>query len=94
MYAGGADAGELAEMVRLAGEHRSHAAQGAVFAASARLAADLVTPGTGLGVKAHCGMSVQEAADLADETRQNLPETAGPLPAYGVWRERIRIRFQ
>jgi enediyne biosynthesis protein E3 len=94
VYAGGVDAGELSDLVRLAGEYRSYAAQGAVFAASARLRADLVTPGTELGVKAHCGMSVQEASALADETRLDLPETDGPLPAYGVWRERIRARFE
>jgi enediyne biosynthesis protein E3 len=94
VYAGGVDAGELSEMVRLAGEYSSHAAQGAVFAASARLRADLVTPGTELGVKVHCGMSVQEAADVSDEARLGLPETDGRLPAYEVWRERIRARFE
>jgi len=94
VYAGGVDAGELSDMVRLAGEYRSHAAQGAVFAASARLRADLVTPGTELGVKAHCGMSVHEAAAVSDEARLDLPETDGRLPAYEVWRERIRARFE
>lgn len=94
VYAGGVDAGELADMVRLAGEYRSHAAQGAVFAAAARLLPDLVTPGTELGVKVHCGMSVQEAAALSDEARLDLPETDDPVPAYEVWRERIRARFE
>jgi hypothetical protein len=94
VYAGGVDAGELSDMVRLAGEYRSHAAQGAVFAASARSRADLVTPGTELGVKVHCGLSVQEAAAVADEARLDLPETDGRVPAYGVWRERIRARFE
>jgi enediyne biosynthesis protein E3 len=94
VYAGGADAGELADLVRLAGEYRSHAAQGAVFAASARSRADLVTPGTELGVKVHCGMSVREASALADDARQDLPHPAGRTPAYEVWRERIRSRFE
>src|SRR5512146_1716440 len=93
VYAGGADAGELAVLISLAGEHRPHAAQGAVFAASARLRAGLVTPGTELGVKVHCGMPVREAAALADEAREGLPTSTDLMPAYEVWRERIRSRF-
>jgi hypothetical protein len=93
VYAGGADAGELEEMVRLAGPYRSHAAQGAAFAAGARVLAGLVTPGTELGVKVHCGMSAAEAAAVTDEARLDLPGTDDPVPAYEVWRERIRARF-
>jgi enediyne biosynthesis protein E3 len=93
VYAGGADAGELEEMVRLAGQYRSHAAQGAAFAAGARVMAGLVTPGTELGVKVHCGMSAAEAAAITDEARLDLPETDDPVPAYEIWRERIRKQF-
>jgi hypothetical protein len=93
VYAGGAEAGELEEMVRLAGPYRSHAAQGAAFAAGARVLAGLVTPGTELGTKVHCGMSAAEAAAVTDEARLDLPETDGPVPAYELWRERIRKRF-
>jgi enediyne biosynthesis protein E3 len=92
VYAGGAEAGELEAMVRLAGEYRAHAAQGAAFAAKARLLAGLVTPGTELGVKELCGMSVEEAAAVADEMEQELPVDR-ELPAYEVWRERIRKHF-
>ena len=94
VYAGGVDAGELEEMVRRAGRYRAHAAQGAVFAAGARQTAGLVTPGTELGVKVHCGMSVEEAAAVSDEARLDLPPADGPVPAYEVWRERIRARFE
>lgn len=93
VYAGGTDAGELEEMVRLAGPYRSHAAQGAAFAAGARVLAGLVTPGTELGVKVHCGMSAAEAAAVTDEAKLGLPGTDGPVPAYEIWRERIRERF-
>lgn len=93
VYAGGADAGELDEMVRLAGPYRSHAAQGAAFAAGARVLAGLVTPGTELGVKAHCGMSAAEAAAVTDGAKLGLPETDGLVPAYENWRERIRRQF-
>lgn len=94
VYAGGADAGELAEMARLAGPYRAHAAQGAAFAGHARLLAGLVTPGTELGVKVYCDMSVEEASVVTDETRRGLPEADGEVPSYELWRERIRKRFE
>ena len=55
--------------------------------------AGLVTPGTELGVKVHCGMSAAEAAAVSDEARLDLPDTDGPVPAFELWRERIRERF-
>jgi hypothetical protein len=94
VYAGGASTGELEEMVRLAGPFRSNAAQGAAFAAGARVMPGLVTPGTELGVKVHCGMSAAEASAVTDEAREGLPGTDGPVPAYELWRERIRKRFE
>jgi enediyne biosynthesis protein E3 len=94
VYAGGAEAGELADMARLAGRHRPDAAQGAAFAAKARLLAGLVTPGTEIGVKVFCDMSVDEAAAVTDETMLGLPDGDGEVPGYELWRERIRKRFQ
>jgi SagB-type dehydrogenase family enzyme len=94
VYAGGADAGELSDMVRLAGPYRSYAAQGAAFAAKARLLAGLVTPGTELGVKVHCDMSVEEAAAVTDEAIDGLPSDEGDTPRFEIWRERIRSRFE
>jgi hypothetical protein len=57
-----------------------------------------VTQGTELGVKVHCGMSVEQAAALTQEIRQTLPESegpdsGGPAPAYEVWRGLVRERF-
>jgi enediyne biosynthesis protein E3 len=94
VYAGGADAGELADMAKLSGRYRPHAAQGAAFAAKARLLAGLVTPGTELGVKVYCDMSVDEAAAVTDEARQDLPADEGAVPRYEMWRDRIRKRFE
>jgi hypothetical protein len=94
VYAEGADAGELAEMARLAGPYRPDAAQGAAFAGKARLLAGLVTPGTELGVKVYCGLSVEEAAAVTDETMRGLPSEDGEVPSYELWRERIRKRFE
>jgi hypothetical protein len=35
-------------------------------------------------------MSVDEAAAVCDHAREGLPEADGPVPAFEVWRERIR----
>ena len=94
VYASGADAGELSDMVRLAGPYRSHAAQGAAFAAKARLLAGLVMPGTELGVKVHCDMSVEDAAAVTDEALDGLPSQDSNVPRFEMWRERIRKRFE
>jgi SagB-type dehydrogenase family enzyme len=94
VYAGGADAGELSDMVRLAGQYRSHAAQGAAFAAKARLLAGLVMPGTEIGVKVHCDMSVEEAAAVTDEAKDGLPSDDTDMPRFEIWRDRIRKRFE
>jgi enediyne biosynthesis protein E3 len=93
VYASGADAGDLSDMVRLAGPYRSNAAQGAAFAAKARLLAGLVMPSTELGVKVHCDMSVEEAAAVTDEALDGLPAEDTDVPRFEIWRERIRNRF-
>jgi enediyne biosynthesis protein E3 len=94
VYAGGVEAADLEEMAELAGEYRPDAAQGAAFAAKARLLAGLVIPHTHTGAGVFCGMSVAEAAAVCDEAREGLPETSGEVPAYEVWRQRIRKRFE
>lgn len=94
VYAGGADASDLDEMVRLAGENRPDAAQGAAFAAKARLLPGLVTEATELGVKAYCGMSVEEAAAITDDTLNGLGDRDGSVPAYESWRQRTAARFE
>lgn len=94
VYAGGVDAGELSDMVRLAGEYQPHVALGAAFAAKARLLPGLVTAGTELGVKQHCGMSVPEAAALTDQALLGLPTDDRDVPRYEIWRERVRKNFE
>jgi len=53
-----------------------------------------VTPGTELGVKVYCDMSVEEAAVVTDETMRSLPDADGEVPGYEVWRQRIMKRFE
>ena len=93
VYAGGTDAGGLAELRDLAGRYRPHLAQGAVFAAKTRQMTGLVTPHTELAVKTHCDATVAEAAALMDQTGRDLPPD-GPLPGFEVWRSRIQQSFR
>ena len=94
VYAGGVDAGELSDMARLAGPYRPDVAQGAAFGAKTRLRAGLVVPGTELGVKVHCGMSVEDAAAVTDDALLGLPADIGGMPQYEVWRGRVRKHFE
>jgi hypothetical protein len=58
------------------------------------LLAGLVTPGTELGVKVHCDMSVDEAAAVTDEAKDGLPSDDTDMPRFEIWRDRIRKRFE
>jgi hypothetical protein len=91
-YAGGADEAELTWFADASGEYRAHLAQGAAFAAAARLRAGLVVPHNELAVRVLCGRSVAEASAVCDESRVGLVDEAG-YPAYERWRQRIRSRL-
>lgn len=93
VYAGGAEADDLRLMADLAGRHLPDAAQGAAFAATARLQAGLVTTQTEVSVRVYCGMSVEDAASLCAQATEVLAEPAGTVPAYELWRRRIRGQF-
>lgn len=94
VYAGGVDAEEVKLMAELAGEYRPDAAQGAAFAAKARLLAGLVTPHTEMAVRVYCAMSVEEAAAVTEEAIEVLLGPPGPVPGYELWRQRIRKAFE
>lgn len=91
-YAGGVDIAGLEAFAAASGEYRPDVAQAAAFAAKTRLRTDLVTAPTETAVKVYCGMTVVEAAAVTDEEQDGLPRD-GRLPAYEVWRQRIRSRF-
>jgi hypothetical protein len=93
VYAGGADVEDLRFMASLAGRYLPDAAQGAAFAATARLHAGLITPHTEVSVRAYCGMSVEDAAEVCAQATEALTEPAGNVPTYELWRQRIRSRF-
>ncbi len=91
-YAGGASREELHRLWELAGPYRRDVAQGAAFAAAARIRADLVMPHNELATDIFCGMSPADAAKVTDEALVDLPG-GGDLPDYAVWRQRISQAF-
>lgn len=93
VYAGGAAVDDLRLMAGLAGRYRPDAAQGAAFAATARLHAGLVMPQTEVSVRVYCGMSVEDAAGVCAQATEVLAEPAGTMPGYELWRQRIRSQF-
>jgi hypothetical protein len=90
-YAGGADEAELLRLRAAAGPYAPDLAQGASFAAGARVRADLVTPHNEVATQVLCGCSAAEAAKVNDEALVDLP--AGDEPAYEIWRQRIRAQY-
>lgn len=94
VYAGGVDESDLKLMRALAGEYSPDAAQGAAFAATARLHADLVTEHAEAGVRVYCEMSVAEAARICEQAVGVASDGNGPVPGYELWRQRIRQEFE
>jgi hypothetical protein len=93
-YAGGAPPDALERLRELAVGFEAHLAQGAAFAAKARLRAGIPGAHTDLACRILGGASMSDAAGWSDEAIRDLPpETRGPRPGYEVWRERIRERF-
>ncbi|MEV6304185.1 DUF1702 family protein [Actinoplanes sp. NPDC051861] len=91
-FAGGCDEAGLRTMVRLAGEHHPHLAQGAVFAAKARHFSGFQPEHTAVALDALTGMPVEAAAALADEVSVT-GDGSDAEPDYEVWRRRIRAHF-
>jgi enediyne biosynthesis protein E3 len=92
-YAGGCDREELVRLCELAGAARSCLAQGVVFAAAARHRAGNPCAGTELACEVIVGTSADAAAALAERTREDIP-IAGDMPAYEVWRTRLRAAVE
>lgn len=91
-YAGGADEAELRRLRELAGEYAGDLAQGASFAAGARVRAGLVVPHNEVATGVLCGCSPEAAAAVNDRALFDLPADSD-TPAYEVWRQRIRAHY-
>lgn len=87
-YAGGVDATAVRALLDRAGDLAPHLFQGVVFAAKARQHAANPTPDAETACRVVCGMTIDEASALADETKYGL--NLNDDGAYEEWRRRIR----
>jgi hypothetical protein len=92
-YAGGVDAAALRHLRVAADSWQPCLAQGAAFAAKARLRAGIVVEHTRAACQVLCGLSPEEAAQVTDAGLENLPAD-GAEPAYEAWRKRVQERFR
>jgi hypothetical protein len=88
-YAGPANAGEMESVCRRAGDHECSFAQGVAFACEARVLASCVPSHTDVAARAVSGADAQFLAQLARDTRANLPGQDGDLPRYELWRQAV-----
>jgi hypothetical protein len=88
-YAGAVEKDELERLVQLLGSFRPHAAQGASFAATARLRAGNPVPHTTIACELLCGCGVDEAAAAVEAALVGI-EPDGRGVSYELWRTRIR----
>jgi hypothetical protein len=87
-YAGGVDEAELRVFLSRAGEHGDVVAQGAAFAATARVVAGNVVPHTELAARILCGVTPAEAAEICHRALPAGPDPDGATP-YEAWRRNI-----
>jgi len=91
-YAGGVERSGIESLRALADRFAPDLAQGAAFAAQARARAGNPTASTDLACQVLCGCSASAAAAETVRAQEGLPED-GLVPAFEVWRRRIRMRF-
>jgi enediyne biosynthesis protein E3 len=91
-YAGGVDTPTIAALAAAGSSYASDLAQGAAFAAAARLRAGNLVEHTALACEILCGMPAVDAAAVTEQARVGLPSTSA-TPAFETWRRRIASRF-
>jgi enediyne biosynthesis protein E3 len=91
-YAGGVSDATIAAVARYGAAHTADIAQGAVFAAAARLRAGLLVEHTTRACRILCRAEPEDAAAIADACLAGLADS--PLaPAFETWRRRIAEHF-
>lgn len=91
-YAGGVNVAAIETLRLAAGRYLPELAQGAAFAAKARLQAGITVEHTEAACQILCGQAVNSCAAVTEEALADLP-TDGEEPAYEIWRQRIRATF-
>lgn len=93
-YAGGVSREALLHLLSRAGAYRPELAQGAAFAAEARVLGGNPTADTELACRTYWGLSAGEAAELTRELERDLPfegeSIDAPRPAYETWRRKLQ----
>lgn len=94
-YAGGVSTPQIERARELAAQHRPALAQGAAFAAKARLLAGNPTQHTELACRALCHVSAEDAAALCDDTLRKINATsANPYQQWRLLLQRLLSRSQ
>jgi enediyne biosynthesis protein E2 len=89
-FAGGCAGEGFGALRRTAGDYADHLAQGAVFAAKARMHAGFCPEHTETALRVLTGMSAGAAAELADDV---AVDSHSDIPAYEQWRQAIRAQL-
>ena len=89
-YTGTANRNQLETLRDESRDFRLHLAQGAAFAAKARQRAGNPTIHTDLACRIFCGITADDAAQVADEAMRGLNGDE----QYEIWRERIRMSIE
>lgn len=91
-YAGGVPESTIAFLRDRAGMHASQMAQGAAFAALARLQVGNPAPHTDLACRILCNCPADAAGRMAVTESEHLPLDAEE-PSYEIWRRRLHAQF-
>jgi enediyne biosynthesis protein E3 len=88
-YAGAIDDAGRARLIELSGPHRSHCAQGVVFAAGARVRSGIVPEHTRRICEQLLGVTAEHAAAWTDTASEGLTSSRH-IDAYLDWKARLR----
>lgn len=91
-FAGGCTAAGLARLLESSGEHAAQLGLGAIFAATARTAADYVPEHSAEAVMTLAGVSPEESVMLAAASHPD-PDEPRTEPHYEAWRANIRAQL-
>jgi hypothetical protein len=91
-YAGDLDRSELSALHAACKGYEPQVAQGAAFAAKARLRGGNPADHTDRTCHVLCGRHAAATADVVDRAYEDLPSAAS-IPAYEIWRQRVQHEF-
>jgi enediyne biosynthesis protein E3 len=92
-YACGAGQKEVELLKQISGPYIAHLAQGAVFAAKARLRAGTTCVENEAACRIITSATIQEAANISDRCLQQIPAGLPSAQQYESWRKLIRNEF-